>query len=369
MTKADFLFMMLRAELWGEPIEPFEMTSRQYHSLMDMAEMQTVRGQLCSSLINNKVKLPKYDAIETYSLQNEIAYRNECMDDEVVALCKLLKSYQIKFFVMKGQTIAQMYSRPKTRASGDIDFYCYPSDFQRAVDIIEKEWVVEMEKEEEGLHYVFHHNEVLFEMHKTLLFLFSSDSRAYFERCLAESALESIRIKDEDVPVLDFAFNFVYTFMHMSNHLMQLGVGLRHFVDILAMCHYWANMQEDRKMHVAKDIAKHLDQLGYRKGFEVVGNILVNKLGLPSSSLPVSCCHDTEKKEKAVLDVVFSRGNFGKYGRKNKVRSGWAYNMEAFFTKLSLQSKMFSMAPKENFAYVTKGIPKQIFDSFRRGWR
>ena len=367
MTKADFLFMMLRAELWGEPIEPFEMTSRQYHSLMEMAEMQTVRGQLCSSLINNEVKLPKYDAIETYSLQNEIAYRNECMDDEVIALCKLLKSHQIKFFVMKGQTIAQMYSRPKTRASGDIDFYCYPSDFQKAVKVIEKEWDIEMNRNNEEHHYIFEHHTVTFEMHNVLLCLYSKNGNKYFDDRVAQSPLETIRIKDEEVPVLDFAFNFVYTFMHMMNHLIRFGVGLRHFIDMLFMCDYWSKMTDEaHKKQVAEDIGKHLDALGYRKGFEVVGGILVKKLGLPEESLPIPCRYDLEKKEKAILEVVFSRGNFGKYGRVNSVRSGWAYNLEAFFTKWRLQRSFFALAPKENLAYVTQAIPKKIIEGIKR---
>ena len=370
MTKADFLFMMLRSELWGEKIEPFEMTQRQYRSLMDMADMQTVMGLLCDSLITNGVKLTKYDAIETFTLQNEIANKNDCFDNEVVDLCRLLKSHQLRFFVMKGQTLAEMYRHPKTRTAGDIDFYCYPEDFQRAVEVIEREWKVEMDRNNEEHHYIFERHDVTYEMHNVLLCLYSSKCMKYFEGRVAQSSLETIRIKDEDVPVLDFAFNFVYTFMHMFNHLMQLGVGLRHFVDMLAMCDYWACMKdEDHKRQVAADIAKHLDALGYRKGFEVVGNILVEKLGLPRLSLPVSSNRGFGKKEQDVLNIVFSRGNFGKYGRQNAVRSGWAYNLEAFFTKISLQRSVFSMAPKENLAYVTKAIPQKIFDSFRRGWK
>ena len=370
MTKADFLFMMLRSELWGEKIEPFEMTQRQYRSLMDMADMQTVMGHLCASLMNNKVKLTKYDAIETFSLQKEIANKNDSFDNEVVDLCRLLKSHQIRFFVMKGQTLAKMYPHPEVRTSGDVDFYCYPEDFQRAAKVIGEEWKVELDHNNEEHHYIFSRNGITYEMHHVLLGLYSSKCRKYFEEQVAQSVLDTIEIKGEEVPVLDFAFNFVYTFMHMFNHLMQLGVGLRHFIDMLSMCDYWANMKDgDHKRQVAADIASHLDALGYRKGFEVVGNILVEKLGLPRLSLPVSSNRGFGKKEQDVLNIVFSRGNFGKYGRQNAVRSGWAYNLEAFFTKLSLQRRVFLLAPKENLAYVTRGIPGQIFDSFKRGWK
>lgn len=370
MTKADFLFMMLRSELWSEKIEPFEMTQRQYRSLMDMADMQTVMGHLCASLMNNKVKLTKYDAIETFSLQKEIANKNDSFDNEVVDLCRLLKSHQIRFFFMKGQTLAKMYPHPEVRTSGDVDFYCYPEDFQRAAKVIGEEWKVELDHNNEEHHYIFSRNGITYEMHHVLLGLYSSKCRKYFEEQVAQSVLDTIEIKGEEVPVLDFAFNFVYTFMHMFNHLMQLGVGLRHFIDMLAMCDYWANMKDgDHKRQVAAEIASHLDALGYRKGFEVVGNILVEKLGLPRVSLPVSSNRGFGKKEVDVLNIVFSRGNFGKYGRQNAVRSGWAYNLEAFFTKLSLQRRVFSLAPKENLAYVTRGIPGQIFDSFKRGWK
>lgn len=52
--------------------------------------------------------------------------------DAVAWLAKFLQSNDIGFFVFKGQTVASYYPTPEIRTSGDVDFYVFKKDWDRA---------------------------------------------------------------------------------------------------------------------------------------------------------------------------------------------------------------------------------------------
>ena len=63
---------------------------------------------------------------------------------------------------------------------------------------------------------------------------------------------------------------------------------------------------------------------------------------------------------------MYKGGNFGKYGRTTKVRSGIKYYIEQTNIKLSHYYHLFNLSRKENIALITKEIPKKILQALRR---
>jgi hypothetical protein len=361
MKKADFLFMLLQSELLGKKINSFEMSSELFVSLLATAEKQTVTGLICSGLINNNIKLQKFDAIQTYSTLKSIESQNILLNHELAALSQLLTAHGIKFVVVKGQTIAFKYPNPNSRLPGDIDFYCNPSNFEKARQVIQEAWHVKFDESEleSEQHIAFSHNQVEYEMHFRLMKFSSSRLQTYFDNLINNDSLQTIEIDNTPIPILSPTVNVIYTFLHLWTHLIELGVGLRQFCDVAILLHKEEPMSTN-------DYEEILNHLGYTRAFKAIGGILINKLGLPESEFPLPLQKKDRKYEKMILDIVFKRGNFGKFGRKKEVRSGFLYYIEALIIKISHYGKFFWLAPKENLAVITKEIPSKILKALKR---
>ena len=358
MKKADTLFLLLKAELWQQSLPPGARLDRGfYRKLMDMAQKQTVDGLLGASLMNQNVRLDKYDLAETMMRTGRIGEKNSLMNKELAELCDLLTRHHIKFFVVKGQTIAAQYPHPENRVSGDIDFYCYPDDFDRCKAIIQDNWQVsiDMDEEEDEQHMHFDHNNVTYEMHFCLMKFSSRRNQSRVDEMIAQATLEHIDIEGVSVPVLPRSLNILYTFLHLYHHLIELGVGLRQFCDVAILLHHAAHDEECKDL-----LRRQLRKLGFTKAFAAIQAVLFDKLGLSQEAmvLPLSKC--AWKYEKRILNIVFKRGNFGKYGRQTAVRSGWKYNLEAFSLKTNHYLSMFPLSPWENAAVLFKSLPAKI---------
>lgn len=336
ISKIDLLFQLLRSELQGKP-EPKPLlkalTAKGFKDMYKLADRQSVTGMFCSALIHNNIHLPKVEAVRSLFLVDNTREENEKANNEVVALTELLKQHGIKFFVVKGQTLSCRYPYPLTRIVGDIDFYCDAVNFPKAKEVIQREWNVEFDEEdsESELHISFNHNEVLFEMHFRLCNFSSRQHQSLFESQLASAHIDHIRINEVEIPVLPPYLNIVYTFLHLWMHFVELGVGLRQFCDMAVLLREFHATATDSER---KQLAKLLSDLGFARAFTAIEYILTNRLGLPKEYLPLPLNRFSSRYEKTILDVVFKRGNFGKYGRKTRVRSGLAYYIEATYIKL-----------------------------------
>lgn len=364
MTKEEVLFMLVRSALWGDKIKGKELSSQAYAAIMALADKQTVTGLVCHALIENNVRLQKFDAVNTYAVQRDIATQNKVLTRELVALTTLFQQHGIHFVVVKGQVLSVKYACPEMRVPGDIDFYCNSENFPKALKAICQEWQVDIDDSEykESGHLTFAHNGVVFEMHDSLSRFSSVRYRKYFDKWLEEAPTNGVVVNGVRVPVLEPTLNLVYTFNHLWTHLVGLGVGIRQFCDM-------AVLLKERYMQMGEqkdELSERLNELGLLRAFRVVEVILKDKLGLEDVFLPIPISENDLKYEDKVLDVVYKRGNFGKYGRKNVVRSGWRYYIEALGIKLKHYSQFFWLCPRENLAVFCKVIPTKIANSLYR---
>ncbi|MBM6992003.1 MAG: nucleotidyltransferase family protein [Prevotella sp.] len=357
MTENDKLFALLKSELWQIPMpKEVEINSDTYQNLSEIAQVQAVDGLFLNSLMFNGITLDRYNAAKTFALSARISMENDMLNKEIIALTQLLSAHQIKFFFVKGQTIAALYPHPESRISGDIDFYVYPDDFEKAWKIIQDHWQVEMEEDKEGeQHLNFLHNDIVFEMHYNLMHFSSKHIQRVFDNFIKDASIEYRLIDNVQVPVIEEDLNLVYSFLHLYHHLIEVGVGLRQFCDILVLIKHLSPTPGRKKR-----IRTILRQLGYLKSFYVIESILFRYLGLPSELLLSPDPAAYQRYQNYILQIVFRGGNFGKYGRKNEVRSGWRYNMEMLGVKLTNHYKLFILSPRENTAFLLKTLPKKI---------
>ena len=97
-----------------------------------------------------------------------------------------------------------------------------------------------------------------------------------------------------------------------------------------------------------------LTRLDFLKAFTAIRTVLVDEIGLLEAEFPYTLTKKDYKRKKYILNVVYKRGNFGKYGRTTKVRSGIKYYIEQTNIKLSHYYHLFNLSRKENIALITK---------------
>jgi hypothetical protein len=87
--------------------------------------------------------------------------------------------------------------------------------------------------------------------------------------------------------------------------------------------------------------------------------LLHQRLGLDGGNLIFPVTASDGRYDSFIMNIVFKRGNFGKFGRKHAVRSGWKYNLETLGTKIKHYGMLFSLTPRENIAYFLNVLPKR----------
>ena len=364
MSTTQIFLSLIKSELWQEPLpREIKMDDNLFRQCVMMARKQTVDGLVVNSLIANRIHLSNFNAAEALVTKSHVISENDLVNKGLQDLCNLLSSHQIKFLVVKGQTLAALYPHPNYRRCGDIDFYVYPDYFDKAREVIESEWRVRIEGDDEDAeqHVSFTYHDVCFEMHFCLMKFASRRNQRVFDRLIAESELSYRLVGNVQVPVLEDELNLVYTFLHLYHHLIELGVGLRQFCDVAILMNHMKmdQAQKDR-------VTNLLRQLGFLKPFYMVESLLHKKLGLDTKKMLSLETTKDSCYESFVMDIVFKRGNFGKFGRKNAVRSGWKYNLEALGTKLRHYGMLFMLSPRENASYFLRVLPKRAFGLMKR---
>lgn len=355
MDIQQILFSVLRCEFFNEPLSITHLSHQTFVQLKQLAARQTVEGFLAGVLMRANVQLEKQDALMMFSSYKHIEKLNYKVNEAVIALEKLLGSAGVSHIVFKGQTLSPLYPHPFERMPGDIDFYCNAVDFQKAVALFSDKWGVSVKMTESEQHGEFSYNDVPFEMHFCMIKFNNNSIQRYWEHLLATQARSRILVDGVAVTTLNPTLNVLYTFLHLYHHLVELGVGLRQFCDVLCLLHRYKD-QIDKQA-----LTEHLEQMGFKHAFCAIGWILVSRLGLPQSEFPLEISKKEQSYEQAILHIVFKGGNFGKYMSDTAVRSGMKYNVEAAMRKFSHYYLFWNLSRKEIIATILKEIPQKIF--------
>ena len=186
----------------------------------------------------------------------------------------------------------------------------------------------------------------------------------HFDEMIRKSAPYTITVGQTAVPTLPPVENLIFTFLHLYHHFMELGIGLRQICDMAVLlhryCEAFAHPEEKARL------VDWLKKLDYFNGFNAFGAICVDVLGLPAAEYPFKLTRRARSYTASIMKVVFKRGNFGMYGRKNGVRSGLAYYVETISLKLKHYLRFFALSRKENLAVLFCGIPKKITLALKR---
>lgn len=357
---ALLLLEILREELQGGNKELSEKISPQeYHSLMNLATKQTVAGMVAQSIIDKrlKIELSPSDAVQTLLYLQRIHQQNTLLNSELVALAKLLDAQKIKFIVLKGQTIAAHYPHPLSRTPGDIDFYVFKEDFNKAAEVLNKEWNVNFCGSKSTHHLEFRHNKVLFEMHFEILELFSQRQKRRFDNIVASCPLAYTDINGYKIPTLDPVVNIAYTFGHLWYHLLELGVGMRQLCDLTILINDVFEKGNEDNTKEAERLNKILQEIGFHKAFCVLEAVLQKHFGLRHIPLQTNA---SAAHTEAVMQRVIRYGNFGHYGRRGN-HTNISYLVFLAIERIRTFARFYPLDKREIRARMLKELPQKTF--------
>ena len=320
-----------------------------WQGLLKFAKKQTIVGiywQGIQRLGDVANKPSEDDVMEWMGEYTKIVRRNTKTDDAVAWLAKFMRSNDIGFFVFKGQTIASYYPIPEMRTSGDVDFYVFKKDWDRAKSLLAKE--VTITDDHSGQHLEFTKDGIPFEIHyHTAVFASGSKQRYWDEliECYFEEVLDHIVINGVEVPTLPPTLNAIYLFVHIYHHFLKEGIALRQFIDW--MMFFEAKHEEI----VVSELTTKLERLGLLRAFKAFGAILTEVLGMNEKFFPFTLADTDKKYVDKIMAIVLRYGNFGKYGRKAQ-QSGWKHSLETGMRSFRHIMQFFWLSPAENLLWI-----------------
>ncbi len=363
-TREYILLNLVRSSLWGTPLDyrGRSMNRLQYKDLMELAEEQTVVGLVAAGLMTSGVKLDADDVPVMYAQQQVIRRKNAELDEAVVALCQNMSQAGIRIVVMKGQTLAALYPDAGLRQSGDIDFYCHPDDWDKAIALIRDTWHKEISDYLSVKHVEFDIDGIQYEMHCMLTNFARPRHQRYWDEVVVPSIWDNpsaVRINGYEVPRLYATCNVLYTFVHIFYHLILEGIGLRQFIDLAMLLTSLQGRGEDEMRDDVLDVAlleKHLEGLGLKKAFMAVGAVLTEHLGMSQEVLPFALTDEDKERGEELLENVLERGNFGHNVNYVKA-SGPLHGLQHLF-EIAKQTRTF-------YHYAPSEVPWRILDMFK----
>ena len=361
ITTKDILCQIIKAELWQKRLKSgLFLSTEQYQSLMTLATEQTVSGMVGSVLIQNNVKVGKYDVANLYTTMSDIKHRNEDMDAWLAELARALNEAQVGYVVVKGQTIAPYYPNPETRISGDIDMYLDMNDYPRFREMMKNRFDIEVPEFGRGKHVGVEFRDTELEVHGRLTDIYRRKGARYWEDVYGKafSSCRKLNIGGEEVSVLNPTLNALYVFVHLFYHLLILGVSLRQFCDWAMVLHH--SYSDDHNKIDKAELKKHLDELGLYDAYCAFGTVLVDVLGLDEKEFLFELTDFHRGYTHLILDDIMAKGNFGMYNRRSHT-AGWGHSLETARTTFAHLRRYYRLAPKEIRAF----LPKQIWESVR----
>ncbi len=321
----SLFFTLLRSGLWGtEPVPPRLPENGQsgdvspelevWKKTFRLAKEQTVIGLITDGASKCPAGyVPKDVSIRLMSALINVEKRNASVNALISRIIPLFDEAGVPVILVKGQAVAQCYSRPEGRMSGDIDLIVRPKDYEDAKAVLSG---IADNVDGEGrdkLHFGAMIGDIEVELHGTVHTslggrindVLDSAQEALFEPggC-RQLDVNGVRVR---IPSIDFDAMFI--FVHLLQHFYCGGLGLRQLCD-------WARVLHTHCARIDRELlASRLRQMGIVGEWQAFLSFIVKYLALPKEEAPM---YDRKSESKAdkLWKFIEKVGNFGKNRRR-----------------------------------------------------
>lgn len=366
-TKA--FFALIRAGLWEKDVQLLPYGEVDFTAVLDLAEEQSVVGLIAAGIEHVVDSKPqKKDVLQFIGRTVQLEQRNQAMNYFIGLIVEKMRDAGIYTLLVKGQGIAQCYSRPLWRSSGDIDFFLDTENYERAKVFLLPLSVSSEKENTVAKHLGMTIDPWVVELHGTL----HSDLSDRIDRVI--DAVQDntfrfggIRVWHDDttdvfLPSIDNDIIFIFT--HILKHFFKGGIGLRQISD-------WCRLLWTYRVSIDHSLLKQrLQEMGLVSEWKAFGAFAVEYLGMPSEAMPMyDSSSKWSRKARRINTFVLEVGNFGhnrdmSYYDKypflvRKAISFWRRTSDAllYLTIFPLDSVCFYMRTLINgFSSAAKGI-------------
>ena len=231
MNTRDFLFILLRFVIKGEPISKdiFEsLNSERLAALFKIAKLHDVAHLVAYALEKNGFYLDDIAWQECVKEKELAVLRYEMMRADLDEIASCLEAAEIDYIPLKGAVIRSLYPEPWMRTSCDIDILVRESDIDRAIDVLVSRLSYKTDFKKTG------HEVSLFSpfgMHLELHYSISSGIEAYDSLLLRAWDYASCEGDSHCYKLTDEFCVFYYT-AHIGYHLSGGGCGIKSIIDL-----------------------------------------------------------------------------------------------------------------------------------------
>lgn len=230
-------------------------------------------------------------------------------------LIGLLENEKIAVVLLKGAGVAGYYPTPEYRKSGDIDLLLLEPDKLEKVTSIMLENGLKLCGEQHALHHVCFDTEegISLEVHTSIAEPFDNESMNSDMNRLIPDCRNEITGKEcfgVTFPVLSKAYNGYALLLHMLQHYLRAGFGLKLICDWVV---FWKEESDER----TQDIYLKLVEKSGVKGFsDMITSCCIRFLGLDEKRVTWMKMDRLFKVDQFMREIL----DAGEFGREDKKR-------------------------------------------------
>ena len=218
-------------------------------------------------------------------------------------LHELMTKADIPYVVLKGAASAYYYPLPHQRMMGDVDFLVAEDDVERAAELLKAEGFTPSD-DHHGFHIAFHKERMNFELHFDPPGVPSGEVGGIIREYCADiiSAAKTVQSGMTTFQNPEPFHHGLVMLLHMKNHLLVEGIGLRHLCDWAVFVDRFSD-SEFRALYEEK-----LKRVGLWHFAEVISLSAHLAIGLPYREFMGD---DRDLAWELLLDII-TGGNFGR---------------------------------------------------------
>lgn len=309
-------FDLLRAGLWEKDVRLSSYEKIDFEDLHRLASEQSVVGLLAAGIEHVvDMKIAKKDVISFIGSTFQLEERNSAMNCFIGDLVRKMLDKGLNPLLIKGQGIAQCYSRPLWRASGDVDFLLSPQSYKDAKELLDLTAFPNAKENVETLEYCMTMESWMVELHGTLHCRLTKRLDSFLDKMQYDCCNQGhIRFWENGtnriaLPAIDI--DIFVVFSHIVKHYFRGGVGLRQVCD-------WCRLIWTYNSKIDVSLLQYrLKEAGLMSEWQAFSALAVDWLGMPQEAMLLyseKACW--RRKAARIMAYIFETGNFG-HNRNN----------------------------------------------------
>lgn len=307
----DAFFALLRAGLWEQGVRLLPFEPLDFEALYALADDQSVVGLVAAGLEHvEDRKIVKPEALpflkKVFSVEGRNAAMNSFLEKKTIAM----RQVGIYSLLVKGQGIAQCYTRPLWRSAGDIDFFVDADNYRKAKPFLSKGAESIQAEGISSKHFGVTIEDWTVELHGTLRCGLSARSDKVIDRIQDDTFqngnVRTWRNGETDIFLPGPDNDVIFVFTHILKHFYKGGIGLRQLCD---WCRLLWTYQDSIDTAL---LEQRLRAMGFLSEWHAFAAFAVDSLGMPASAMPLfDSSAKWLRKASRIRSFILKVGNFG----------------------------------------------------------